>query len=165
MATVNGSGSTWSSLHGQGHPPAQGPVDLYVGYSGNGTLNITNGGNVSFGGLAAGGYISGYIGYNSGSTGTVRVDGSGSMLGSANRLFAPILSVGFSGNGTLIITNGGAVGNSDGYIGNNAGSTGTATVDGAGSTWTNNGSLFVGKSGNGSLDHERRRRDLSARNG
>ena len=31
------------------------------------------------------------------------------------------------------------------------GSTGAATVDGAGSTWTNSGALYVGNSGTGTL--------------
>ena len=36
-----------------------------------------------------------------------------------------------------------------GYIGYYSGSTGTATIDGTGSTWTNSGSLYVGYSGTG----------------
>ena len=38
-----------------------------------------------------------------------------------------------------------------GYIGYNSNSVGLVTVDGAGSTWTNSGSLYVGNSGSGTL--------------
>ncbi|WP_354109163.1 autotransporter domain-containing protein [Bradyrhizobium sp. S3.12.5] len=64
---------------------------------------------------------------------------------------AHFLFVGASGAGTLTIQNGGAVSNVVGYLGFNALSTGTATVDGAGSTWTNSGNLTVGNSGTGTL--------------
>ena len=43
-------------------------------------------------------------------------------------------------------------GNYGAYIGYQSGSTGVATVDGVGSTWTNNGSLYVGNSGTGTLN-------------
>jgi T5SS/PEP-CTERM-associated repeat protein len=63
------------------------------------------------------------------------------------------LSICNSGNGTLNITNGGKVSTFYGYLGCNSGSTGTATVDGIGSTWTNSSSsLYIGKSGNGTLN-------------
>ena len=61
------------------------------------------------------------------------------------------LYVGYSGGGTLSVSNGGNVSTYNGYIGNSLGSTGAVTVDGPGSTWTNNGSLLVGCYGNGSL--------------
>jgi T5SS/PEP-CTERM-associated repeat protein/autotransporter-associated beta strand protein len=63
----------------------------------------------------------------------------------ANTLF-----VGNSGTGALTIRNGGTVSDFTGYLGN-AGSTGTATVDGAGSAWTNSGNLLVGLAGTGTL--------------
>ena len=47
------------------------------------------------------------------------------------------LRVGVSGTGTLTIQNGGTMLNTLGIIGDQAGSTGTATVNGAGSRWTN----------------------------
>jgi T5SS/PEP-CTERM-associated repeat protein len=60
--------------------------------------------------------------------------------------------VGFVGSGTLSITHGGSVSSSTvGYIGYVPGSTGVVTVDGAGSTWTNSGDLYVGNGGNGTL--------------
>ncbi len=90
--------------------------------------------------------VIGDLGNNAGSTGTVTVDGAGSSW----RIPAT-LCVGDSGAGTLTIRNGGAVSNATiGHLGFNAGSTGTVTVDGAGSSWTNSG-LVVGFRGTGTL--------------
>ena len=84
----------------------------------------------------------GYIGYFSGSTGVVTVDGAGASWNNSDNLY-----VGRCGNGTLTITNGGTVNaigyHSDSYVGCYSGSTGVVTVDGAGSTW-NSGDLQVG---------------------
>jgi T5SS/PEP-CTERM-associated repeat protein len=60
------------------------------------------------------------------------------------------LEVGYSGTGTLNIT-GGSVSDSTGYIGRFTGSTGTATVSGAASTWTNSDEIQVGVDGTGTL--------------
>ena len=129
--TVEGVGSMWRTV-----------FDLYVGNSGTGTLNIQNGGQVSSSlGLT-------YLGYNSGSNGTVTVDGLGSNLTNSG-----CLEVGFLGNGTLNIQNGGQVSSDGGFLGESNGSSGTATVDGSGSKWTtNSGSLYVGESGAGTLN-------------
>ncbi|MGX5799737.1 autotransporter domain-containing protein [Bradyrhizobium sp. Arg314] len=64
---------------------------------------------------------------------------------------ADLLYVGNSGTGELTIQSGGTVSNTIGYLGYNAASTGTATVDGAGSSWTNSGDLVVGYLGTGTL--------------
>jgi T5SS/PEP-CTERM-associated repeat protein/autotransporter-associated beta strand protein len=63
------------------------------------------------------------------------------------------LLVGYFGTGTLTIQNGGALSNQYGFIGYdpNPGSTGTVTVSGAGSSWTNSGALAVGYGGTGTL--------------
>ena len=50
------------------------------------------------------------------------------------------------------ITGGNDVTDDRGYIGYDSGVTGEVTVDGSGSTWTNNSSLDVGYLGNGTLD-------------
>ncbi len=128
--TVDGNGSTWANTYG-----------LFVGLHGQGTLNITNGGAVS----NSYGYISSW----SDSIGEVTVDGSGSTWANSGNL-----SVGhYEGQGTLNITNGGAVSNSYGYIGFWSDCIGEVTVDGNGSTWTNSGSLFVGHhEGQGTLN-------------
>ncbi len=86
---------------------------LRVGNSGNGTLSITVGGEVT--------NHHGYIGYSSGSTGEATVSGSGSRW-----THSSVLSVGRYGSGTLNITNGGKVTNTsvsyDGFIGRYPGS-------------------------------------------
>ena len=127
--TVDGTGSTWTNDR-----------SLSVGYEGNGTLNILNGGAVS--------NTYGYIGGNADGAGTVNVDGADSSWTNSDEL-----SVGRSATGTLNITNGGTVSNfGNAFIGHNSGSTGTVTVSGAGSTWTNNVAVFVGADGNGTLN-------------
>ncbi|MEN6458187.1 MAG: PEP-CTERM sorting domain-containing protein, partial [Thermoguttaceae bacterium] len=110
---------------------------LGVGYEGAGSLMIKDGIAVTS--------VDGYLGYQSGSTGTATVDGSGSKWTNSGSLY-----VGYSGSGSLAITGGGSVSNGVGTIGYYNGSTSTVTVDGSGSTWTN-GVLYVGYWGSGSL--------------
>ena len=127
-ATVTGAGSTWTNSSW-----------LWVGYEGAGTLDIENGGQVSS--------TYGLLGNGSLSSGTVTVDGSGSAW-----IDSGSLCVGYdAGVGTLIIQDGAHVSNIHGFLGDHVGSTGTATVTGAGSTWTNSGTLYVGNEGSGTL--------------
>lgn len=62
------------------------------------------------------------------------------------------LTVGNFNTGTLTVSNGGTVNDTVGIMGYNSGSTGNATVTGAGSSWTNTSDLFVGVSGTGTLN-------------
>lgn len=123
-ATVAGTGSSWQS------------TSLTVGREGNGSLAITNGGNV--------GSTTSYIGRDPNSVGSVIVDGAGTIWNTSD------LYVGFEGSGTLEIVNGGVVNSSNGYIAAEPGSTGTATVADSGSQWTISGSLYVGGDSGGS---------------
>ena len=68
----------------------------------------------------------------------VRSDNGGSITldGSALAWFET-LNIGHSGSAALSILNGASLSNTFGYVGYAAGSTGTVTVDGAGSTWDN----------------------------
>jgi T5SS/PEP-CTERM-associated repeat protein len=59
--------------------------------------------------------------------------------------------VGDNGNGALRVEAGGQVSNTSAYLGDGYGTTGTATIIGAGSKWTNDGYLFVGNHGSGAL--------------
>jgi T5SS/PEP-CTERM-associated repeat protein len=125
--------STWTSS-----------TNGYIGNTASGTLTV-NGGNDLLSG-------NGYIGYGSGSTGLVAVDGAGSAVTTAQ-----FLVVGEFGQGTLKVTNHATVSSVSGQIGEFSGSTGVVTVDGTGSTWNNNSSfysigLIVGVSGSGTLN-------------
>ncbi|CAD5277914.1 conserved exported hypothetical protein [Bosea sp. 62] len=133
--TVTGAGSRWTNS-----------AELYVGYQGTGTLTIADGGTVTTAGAG------GSIGTQAGSTGTVKVTGAGSTW-TINNVSAMTgeLYVGSAGTGTLIVEDGGAVRNTSGYIGFASGSSGTATVTGAGSRWTVDGILDVGHDGAGTL--------------
>ncbi len=136
LVNIAGTSSTWTNSY-----------SLYVGNSGNGTLKITNGGAVSSGTVSSTTDYAGCIGYNTGSTGVVTVDGAGATWTNHSALI-----VGIFGSGTLKITNGGVVSNIYGYIGDISNSMGAVTVDGTGSTWTNSAPLIVGVSGNGTLN-------------
>ncbi|MBN1456659.1 MAG: PEP-CTERM sorting domain-containing protein [Sedimentisphaerales bacterium] len=86
VVTVSGVGSTWTANN----------YRLRVGSLGEGTLNITNGGEVRCDGSS--------IGRFAGSAGEVTVDGYGSKLTSDYGIY-----IGYEGNGTLNITDGGLV--------------------------------------------------------
>jgi T5SS/PEP-CTERM-associated repeat protein len=138
--SVDGKGSQWLSTG-----------ELIDGNSGTGSLSITDGGYVSNTTLAV-------IAGTSGKTGNVTVDGADLTDPTAKSTWANSgqTRVGYAGTGTLTITNGGLVSDTDGFIGYAGGSTassGTVTVSGAGSTWTNavSGNLDVGYGGNGTL--------------
>ncbi|MBX3506279.1 MAG: autotransporter domain-containing protein [Parvibaculum sp.] len=126
--TVDGHGSSWTM------------ENLSVGDAGSGTLDISGGAAVE----SAGGYIGRY----GSSIGIVTVDGTESTWTNDGSLY-----VGNLGTGTLNITGGGAVNGTDfaTFAGFLAGSSGTVTVDGEGSTWTSSGTLYLGYLGEGSL--------------
>ena len=86
LVTVDGSGSTFTN-----------DAYLYIGHSGDGTLQVTNGGTVS-------NVYDGFIGGSTGSEGLVTVSGVGSKWTTGRDLY-----VGCYGTGTLEISNGGLV--------------------------------------------------------
>lgn len=110
--------------------------NLSIGGQGTGYLSVTNGGAV--------GSLSGTIGRQAGSVGTVVVDTGSTWANSGN------LEVGYGGNGSLIIGGHSTVTSANGILGSSAGASGTVTVDTTGH-WTNGLSLYVGYSGQGSL--------------
>jgi uncharacterized repeat protein (TIGR01451 family) len=127
--SVDGAGSNWTS-----------DATIHVGDSGDGVLNVTNGGAVANG--------EGYLGFNFDSTGAATIDGEDSSWTNFGFFY-----VGDNGNGTLDVTDGGAI-NSFGsfsYVAYAAASTSTATIDGAGSLWTNGNGLYIGFGGSGTL--------------
>jgi T5SS/PEP-CTERM-associated repeat protein len=134
-------GSQGTSIFGSGGTLAVTPSagnDLGVGYKDIGTLRITEGISVAS--------SAGYLGYNSGASGTATVTGSGSKWSNSKNLY-----VGYSGTGLLNIDAGGQVSNVSGYLGYDSNSSGTVIVNGAGSTWINSGDLVICKNGNSTL--------------
>lgn len=129
--SVDGAGSTLSTSG-----------DLVIGFLGEGELLVTNGGTVTTEGDAyIGSVTSGIFVAESTDTATVRgEDSSWDIEGQ--------LTVGSLGEGVLLIEDGGAVQSGSGFIGNSSSSsTGTVTVTGEGSTWTNEAGLTVGDGG------------------
>ena len=131
-ATITGAGSQWNTTG-----------TLYVGLNGTGTLNVEDGALSSSSSANA-------IGWSSGSTGTATITGAGSQWSSSTN----VLFVGGTGTGILNVEAGGEVSNTIGRIARDFGSTGTATVTGAGSKWINSNVLRVGESGTGTLSVE-----------
>jgi T5SS/PEP-CTERM-associated repeat protein len=130
LVEVDGAGSTWTITG-----PNNANGTLIIGDSGEGTLNITNGGKVFSG--------NGTLGQKAGSTGKATVDGVGSEWSIDTEFH-----VGNDGIGTLDILNGGSVTSGKTTIGTNDG-TGTVTVQGVAqggvaSSWTITGPLYVG---------------------
>lgn len=133
-----GSGGT-IELSGLGTSLAASDI-LYVGNSGDGKLTLRDGASASAGGTVR-------IGEDAGSTGTVSLTGTGTMLSASDRL-----AVGNFGNGTLSILDGakvdvfGLVG-----VGTESTSQGTLTISGQDSALTTTGPLAVGTGGIGSM--------------
>src|SRR5436305_2172341 len=101
------------------------------------TAQINNGGTAQI--LSSGAAASEVdLGVLTGDVGTLSVSGAGNLQD------AGAMNVGQGGSGTLNITEGGIVSDLAATIGAGSGSTGVALVDGAGSTWSNDGGITVG---------------------
>jgi len=114
---------------------------LFVGFSGHGELEITNGGEVSNNESCIARYP--------GSKGEATVSGPGSIWNISEGTF-----VGLEGVGELNIIDGASVISPITFVGAPAGSTGTTTVSGSGSELTSSHSMTIGFSGQGSLHIE-----------
>lgn len=126
--TVSGAGSVWDN-----------DDILHIGSSGNGTLNVTDGGKVTA--------FYGIVGFGTDSTGTATVSGAGSAW-----TLGGDLAVASYGTGKMTVDDGGTVSSREGIIaGFDPDAKGTVAVSGAGSTWTNSGTLHVGMEGTGTL--------------
>ena len=133
------------------------PGAIYAGENSTGSLTITKGGVVQSG-TTASGTSGSVLGYNSGSTGTLTVDGGAWYDGvdpSNQALSGGTTAVGGGGTGTLNVFNGGKVGLVFMNVGQNDNSTGTVVVDGVDSqllaTTTSSSGITVGTNGNGSV--------------
>lgn len=126
---VSGAGSNWKAASGS---------NIYVGYQGTGTVNVSAGGRVDEGKT--------YLGYAAGSSGNILLSGVDSTW-VANRN----ISVGYLGSGAVTVTQGARL-TASGWIGEQPGSMGRVDVSGAGSTW--NGGNNLGFWGNALVNIE-----------
>lgn len=129
VATVIGAGSKWTNSD-----------QFAVGFWGNGSLTIADGGEVT-----GASYTS--VATWDGSVGAVVVSGAGSAWSNSGELH-----IGRRGSGTLEINNGAGVSNTIGFVGSEPGSVGTVEVSGAGSAWTSSSFLSVGANGRGTVN-------------
>lgn len=90
-ATIDGADSLWNNFRG-----------LYIGFDGQGTLNITNGGQMTNGTFAN-------VGFSVGATGTLNVSGADSLFSTGGALSIGGNAGGAGGTGLLHIDNGGTV--------------------------------------------------------
>ena len=134
VGVVNVDGGSITSVN----PQSQ----YYIGVNGQGTLSITNGGQVTS-------LSQTYLGYNPGSVGTLTVDGPGSSYTGAAGAEPGVFIVGNQGEGHLIVTNGGSVGNVGMTLQIGGSSVGTALVSGAGSNIFSGTYFGVGVSAGG----------------
>lgn len=134
-ALVTGAGSTWTNTG-----------DLTVGEEGTGNLTIRNGGMVS--------NAAGRLGLTAAAEGRVTVSGAGAAWNNGGE--TGLLVVGIEGTGQLIIQQGGSVSSGYGRIvgwgdlqdhANPVSGTGSATITGAGSSWSVRNTLWVGADG------------------
>lgn len=117
IATVTGTASRWEN---------NGP--LYVGYGGDGILDVDGGGVVTSN--------SGYVGFFSARNGaTATITGSGSQWNITNELLI--------NRGTLNILNNGYVSSATGNLGISNGNTATVNVTDSGSQWSVSGALRI----------------------
>ncbi len=128
VVSVSGEGSSWNNDY-----------SLYVGRYGRGTLDITDGADVSS--------RYSHIASEVGSIGVVRVDQVGSTW-----ITSGCIDVGSRGRGEVKVTDGGVITSDTGRMGSSSDAIGSMTVSGSGSTWTNSGYLWIGYSGAGSMD-------------
>jgi T5SS/PEP-CTERM-associated repeat protein len=134
--TLGNGGSGTASLINSG--PVGYPGNFYIGYGGDGTVNVNANSMISgFDGMT--------LGVLAGSSGTVTVN-AGSLTGGGTMV------IGDQGLGTLTIENGGTVTGTAGLLGVQTGSSGSSvTVTGAGSSWTLSGGLEIGINANAAL--------------
>jgi fibronectin-binding autotransporter adhesin len=139
-ATLNVNAGTFAVTGSSGE-------DLLIGGEGTGTLNVNAGAQATL--TSVNGHA--VLGDAAGVSGTANVSGAGATWMNTNNNVNAGISVGGLGIGMFNITAGGQVNFYRSYIADGAGSTGIATVSGAGSVWTNREELIVGTLGSGSL--------------
>ena len=155
LTVSNGTLAGSSALLGVGVASFNFPIDGRISVVAGGRLNLT-------GTLGVGFETVGLVDVSGGGDATVNVCGFGwsaqtrggmSVSGAGSSLATTTIFAGLAGNGTLLVSADADMTTSLGAsIANGLGSTGSVTVTGAGSSWTNTGTMMtVGTAGAGSL--------------
>jgi T5SS/PEP-CTERM-associated repeat protein len=127
--TISGAGSKWTAT-----------ADIWIGNNQKGTMYVLDGGQVSSSGAV--------VGRMSTAVGRVQVAGANARWTDNG----PFALLGYFGDATLEIVDGGRVTNNDAIVAYLPGSQGAITVDGTGSSWTTTGILNLGIQAPGTLD-------------
>lgn len=127
IARIDGAGSSWTTTAAMG-----------VGYEGIGQVQIYDQAQVAVGTQAI-------IGFQQGSSGSVLIESLGSLS------IAGSLNAGVDGDGRIAVEGGGSLSSAGAALGIFTFGYGTIRLDGAGSGWTNTGSLVLGDVGVGRL--------------
>ena len=142
-----GSSTGSITVSGQGSALDTGVASLIVGDDGIGSVTIKSGGEIRSSSASGQAVTVGH--YN---TGSVNISGAGSDWTATGEF-----TVGYYGSGTVAVAAGASLetGSSDSAVGFElgevSGSSGTATITGAGSTLTNTGEFIIGGAGSGLL--------------
>ncbi|NYT69405.1 autotransporter domain-containing protein [Pusillimonas noertemannii] len=133
QATVEGEGTSWQVTSNH----------VTVGQSGMGTLEVADGAVVTIeqGALR--------IGWNATGVGHVEIKGAGSQVSSLGTTNTDYMAIGYSGEGTLALSEGGSADASTTILGVNNTGIGTLTLDGAGTVARSNNYTMVGYYGTG----------------
>ncbi len=129
-------------------------VYRYIGCYGDGSLTINGGSTLVSDQSTVPHWAEVILGYLSGRTGTITVDGAGSTWhneGISAPIYAGYNGTGFTNlisTGIINVTNGGTlINNNDTFLGRGSGTLGILNVTGVGSTFTQTGVLLMGGNG------------------
>jgi len=128
--TISGSGSTVAVSGSNSTGSADFATGVFVGVSGNGTLNVLNGGELTIDG-SGDAYSGLYVGNSSGSTGSVLISGAGSTINAGKRVVIGLTNaLTAGGTGTVEVGSGGSLIAENVYVGPSGTLRGVGSVTG-----------------------------------
>ena len=129
-------------------------IIIGVGSGENAKLSVTHNGFACCGGMASVSAVAATLGDVANSAGTLNMN-TGAFNVTGSDFTQTQLIIGNNGAGTLNVNNGADVNvsgfNSKTSLGHKAGSSGTVSVNGVGSTWTTSDQLWIGELGTGNF--------------
>jgi T5SS/PEP-CTERM-associated repeat protein len=153
-STAAGRGASTYSVTSTTQTEANRAIIIGVGTGENSSLTVSHTGIVCCGQLSSLNTVAATLGDVANSSGTLNMN-NGTFNVTGSDFTQTQLIVGNNGTGTLNVKNGADVNvsgfNSTTSLGHHAGSSGTVTVDGPGSTWTTADQLWIGEHGTGTF--------------